>query len=190
MSEESQTLESAAVKLEELGQEEDEEMLNGMEKTKFRSLAVTLNYMSLDRSDVQYAANETCTKMSNPTQGSWTRLTKAARFLKGVERVTWAMRAWEHDEMKVDVNMDSRRAKGPWRESTSGGMINGTVVKHWSRTRATRELRTAAAEYYAVVTGGSRNAVDDDGLGPRRSHQEEALGEPDMWKCNSCCCRI
>ena len=32
-------------------------------------------------------------------------------------------------------------------------MINGTVVKHWSRTQATRALSTAEAEYYAVVTG-------------------------------------
>ena len=34
-------------------------------------------------------------------------------------------------------------------------MINGTVVKHWSRTQATRALSTAEAEYYAVVTGAA-----------------------------------
>ena len=34
-------------------------------------------------------------------------------------------------------------------------MIYGTVVKHWSRTQATRELSTAEAEYYAVVTGAA-----------------------------------
>ena len=33
--------------------------------------------------------------------------------------------------------------------------IYGTVVKHWSRTQATRALSTAAAEYYAVVTGAT-----------------------------------
>ena len=32
-------------------------------------------------------------------------------------------------------------------------MINGTVVKHWLRTQASRALSTAQAEYYAVVTG-------------------------------------
>ena len=32
-------------------------------------------------------------------------------------------------------------------------MINGTVVKHWSRMQATRALSTSEAEYYAVVTG-------------------------------------
>ena len=35
-------------------------------------------------------------------------------------------------------------------------MINGTVVKHWSRTQATRALSTAEAEYYAVVTGAAK----------------------------------
>ena len=31
-------------------------------------------------------------------------------------------------------------------------MVNGTVVKHWSRTQATPALSTAEAEHYAVVT--------------------------------------
>ena len=55
------------------------------------------------------------------------------------------------------VHVDSDWAKGPERKSTSGGMvmINGTVVKHWSRTQATRALSTAEAEYYAVVTGAA-----------------------------------
>ena len=34
-------------------------------------------------------------------------------------------------------------------------MMNGTVVKHWSRTQATRALSTAEAEYHAVVTGAA-----------------------------------
>ena len=90
------------------------------------------------------------------------RLETAAGYLKGVEKVTWAKRAGRHDEMKVDVHVD--------RIGTTGGvtMINGTVVKHWSRTQATRALSTAEAEYYEVVTGAAeaiRNAVDDDGLG-------------------------
>ena len=35
------------------------------------------------------------------------------------------------------------------------GMINGTVVKHWSRTQGTLALSTAETEYYAVVTGAA-----------------------------------
>ena len=156
LNEESKAVNSAAVKPEEIGQEEDTEMLDASEAKRFRSLAETWNYMSSDRSDVQYAAKEVCKMMAKPTQGSWKRLKKAGRYLTGVEKVTWVMRSWRHDDkVNVDVHVDSDWAKGPERKSTSGGMmmINGTVVKHWSRTQATRALSTAEAEYYAVVTG-------------------------------------
>ena len=45
--------------------------LEGAERTEFRRLAATLNDMSLDRSDVQHAAEEVCTKMATPTRRSW-----------------------------------------------------------------------------------------------------------------------
>ena len=84
--------------------------------------------------------------MASPTQGSWKRLKNPGKCVKGVEKVTWAMRAWKHDE---EMNVDSDSA------NRSGGMtmINGTVVKHWLRTQASRALSKAQAEYYAVVTG-------------------------------------
>ena len=170
LSEESKTVNSAAVKPEEPGQEEDANMLDEAQRKQFKNLAATLNYMSLDRSDVQCAAKKMCTKMANPTQGSEWRLKRAARCLKGAEKVTWAMRAWERDERKVDVRVDSDWATGPERRSTRGGMmINGTVLEQWSRTQATRALSTAEAEYDAVVTGaaealGMQSMMTDLGL--------------------------
>ena len=86
--------------------------------------------------------------------------------------MTWAM-LWRHDCKTVDVHVDSDRAKGPERKSTSGGvmMVNGTVVKHW-RTQASRALSTAEAEYYVVVTGaagglGMQPMMTDLGLSAR-----------------------
>ena len=96
------------------------------------------------------------------------------------------MRAWEDDEMKVDVRVDSeigRKAREEvdrWRHET--------LV-----TQATRALGTAEAESYAVVTGsaealGKQSMMTDLGMSagrtptqPRRLGQEEALGRPDMW---------
>ena len=125
--------------------------------------------MSSDRSDVQYAAKEVCKMMAKPTQGSWKRLKKAGRYLIGVEKVTWVMR--HDDKVNVNVHVDSDWAKGPERKSTSGGMmmINGTAVKHWPRTQATRALSMAEAEYYAVVTGaaeglGTQSMMEDLGV--------------------------
>ena len=80
--EESKTVNSAAVKPEELGQEEDGEMREGTEKTRFRRLAATLDHMSLDRSDVQHATKEICTKLAKTTRGSWTRFQKGTQVFE------------------------------------------------------------------------------------------------------------
>ena len=54
---------SAAVKPEGIGQEEDANMLDEAERKKFRLFAAALNNMSSDRSDKQYDAKAICTKM-------------------------------------------------------------------------------------------------------------------------------
>ena len=134
LNEESKAVNSAAAKPEEIGKEEDTETLDVSETRQFRSVAATLNYMSSDRSDVQYAAKKACRKMASPTRGSWKRLKKAGRYLKGVEKVTWKMGSWTNDdEVNVDVHVDSNWTRSTGRKSTSGGMmmINRTVVKHW-----------------------------------------------------------
>ena len=47
-------------------------------------------------------------------------LKSAGRDLTGVTKVTWEMRAWDGDELNIDVRDDSDWAKGPERK-TSGG---------------------------------------------------------------------
>ena len=64
LNEESKAVNSAAMKPEEIGQAEDTDMLDASEAKRFRSLAATLNYVSSERSDVQYAAKEVCKKIS------------------------------------------------------------------------------------------------------------------------------
>ena len=58
---------------------------------------------------------------------------------------------------RVDDRRSSTRTrrKAFERKPTSGGMmmIIGTVVKHWSRTQASRSFSVAASEYHASVTG-------------------------------------
>ena len=67
---------SASAKLGEFGREDDKEKLEVMGRTRFRSLAATLNNMSLDRSDAQHPAKEIHTKMVSPTRRSWKMLKK------------------------------------------------------------------------------------------------------------------
>ena len=71
-------------------------------------------------------------------------------------KVNWEMQACdEDDKLNLDVHVDSGWAKGRERKSTSGGMmmINGTAVKHQSRTPATHASR-AVSEYYAGTAEG------------------------------------
>ena len=85
--------------------------------------------------------------------------------------MTWVMKPWKlDDEVNVDVHVDSDWAKGPDRKSTSGGMmmINGTVVKHWSRTQATRALSRVLRGRYRRC-GRPWNAVNEDRLGFERA---------------------
>ena len=113
LNEKSKAVNSAAMKPEKINQEEDTEMLDASETKRFRSLAATLKFMGSDRADVQYSAKEVCTEMANPTRGSWKRLKQAGRYLKGVEKVTWEMGAWQiNEEVNVDVRVDSKGPRG------------------------------------------------------------------------------
>ena len=152
--EESKTVNSTAVKSEAIGQEEDGEMLEETAKTSSGA------WWRLARSDVHYAAKETCTKMASPTRGGGKRFKKACRYLREVE-VTWVMRSWTHDRVTVEVQVDWDWAEGPNRKSRSGGMtmVNGTVVRQWSRTKASRALSTAEADYSTVVAGTAEGSA-------------------------------
>ena len=68
--------------------------------------------------------------------------------------------------MTVYVHLNLDWARAPERKSASGGMmmVSGKVVKHWSRTQASRALSTADADSFAVVTGAA-----------------EGLGMQSMW---------
>ena len=72
---------SAAVMPAKIGQEDDEDEFDGRRVS--RSLAAALNYMSLDRSDVQFAPKEMCSKMANPTRGSWKKVEESMRIFEG-----------------------------------------------------------------------------------------------------------
>ena len=105
-------------------------MLEGTEKTRFKSLVATLNCMSLDRSDVQYAAKDTFNKKANPQ-----RLTKAAQI--------------SERGRKGDVG---DAGKGTQRDARGFGSDEKGPRGSRRVEAATHTLSTAEALYYAVVT--------------------------------------
>ena len=56
--------------------------LGPAEAKKLRSVAALANYVAMDRPDTQVAVSALCQKMSKPTQKSWEKLKRVARFLK------------------------------------------------------------------------------------------------------------
>ena len=134
--------------------EDESELLDPEEAKRYRGIAATLNYLSLDRSDIQYAAKEVCRTMSQPRQSGWKKIKRLARYLKDNPRMVWKFGGDRLVSKYLDVYSDSdwagdRRS----RKSTSGGVaaIDGIAVKHWSSTQGSVALSVGEAEYYALV---------------------------------------
>ena len=57
--------------------------------TEFRGLAATMNFLSQDWPNIQYANKYVAKYLSNPTNGSWDKLKKLSRCIEGCDRVVW-----------------------------------------------------------------------------------------------------
>ena len=134
--------------------EDETEVLDVEEARRYRGVAATLNYLALDRPDVQYAAKEICRTMSRPHRSGWLRMKRLARYLAANPRLVWRFDGDQVRSKYLDVYSDSdwagdRRS----RKSTSGGVvvIDGGAIKHWSSTQGSIALSVGEAEYYALV---------------------------------------
>ena len=62
---------------------EEEQEMEGREKSRYRAVAARLNYLAADRPDVQFTSKCICKHMSNPRIKDWENFKRAARYLKG-----------------------------------------------------------------------------------------------------------
>ena len=137
----------------EIGDEE----LEQEEATKYRAIAARLNYLAVDRVDLQYSVKEAARHMSKPTQKDWQKLIKIGRYLITNPRLVMAF-PWQDDQSLVTVFTDSdwagciKSAK-----STSGGIvtIGDHVIKTYSRQQRVIALSSAEAELYAMVAASA-----------------------------------
>ena len=149
---ESKSLGCPAIGRDEMDEPGDENELLTEDVTSFRSVAARSNYLSMDRTDIQYGVKELRATMSRPTQRSWRQLKQLGWYLVGM---TLEYKAGARTDM-IDVYVDSDWAGDrQQRKSTSGGLVivGGIAVKSWSRTRRGRSLSSAEEQYYAIVTG-------------------------------------
>ena len=143
-------------------EEMEEETLESDDSTLYRACVARANFLSQDRSDIQYATKELSRKMSNPNHQDMIRLKRLGRYLKGRPRSVIKYDYQNMDEsgqlvVKAYTDTDfagCQRAK----KSTSGGviMMGSHTIKTWSSTQAVIALSSGEAEYYGMVKGASQ----------------------------------
>ena len=96
------------------------------------AVAARLNFVAMDRADIQFAVKEACRGMAAPRWGDVWKLKRVARYLVGAERIIWRFRGGGAVKADLDVYVDSDWAGNiKDRKSTSGGVmcIGGQVVR-------------------------------------------------------------
>ena len=130
------------------------------EATQYRALAARLNYLALDRQDIQFATKEVAKYMATPSQGSWILLKRLARYLVGAPRLVQHV-AWQGKGQDICTYTDSDWAGDKVsRKSTSGGVValGHHCLKSWSKTQNVIALSSGEAELYATNTAASLSA--------------------------------
>ena len=138
--------------------------LNAHETREFRAVAARANYLAQDRPDIQFAVKEVCREMSAPSEDSWVKLKRIARYLLMYPKFIWQFGGRDVDADELHVYADSDWAGCvKTRRSTSGGvaMLGGTALTHWSHTQVTVALSSGEAELVASVKAAA------EGLGIR-----------------------
>ena len=68
--------------------------LRPQEATQYRALAARLNYLAMDRPDIQYATKEIARYMASPSEGNWLLIKRMARYLLDHPRLVQVY-AWQ-----------------------------------------------------------------------------------------------
>ena len=152
--------------------EDDTDELAFEAARKFRSLAVVVNYMALDRPDLQFAASVLGRYMSRPTLKAQARLKKVARYLlenptveydypkghvsEAAEMVAWSDSDWAGDRV-------TRRSTTRRMLVLAGGTIKSSSNRQASIARSSGEAEFYAAGKAAVEATGCQSLLADMG---------------------------
>merc|ERR1711895_351289 len=136
---------------------EDEKELSPRDATAYMACVARGNYLTQDRTDIQYAVKELSRNMSRPTEGDGVALKRFGRYLVGKTRMKVLFK-YQEEVKKIHVWVDTDYAGcRKTRKSTSGGvlMLGEHLIKGWSVTQAVIALSSGEAEYYGIVKGSS-----------------------------------
>ncbi|CAK9054829.1 Retrovirus-related Pol polyprotein from transposon RE2 (Retro element 2) (AtRE2) [Includes: Protease RE2 [Durusdinium trenchii] len=101
----------------------DEALLTGTDITRYRSLTMRANYLSLDRPDIAYATKELATRgMQTLTQGHYNGLKRLARYLGGHRRLVWRY-AEQSEQSKLNMFSDSDDGESEFYAGIKAGSV-------------------------------------------------------------------
>ena len=137
--------------------DEEESPLTDQEAGYYRSIAMRIGFLSMDRPDMLRTVRELAKGLKSPTSFHWTLLKRAARYLKGVPRL-----------LQLIPNQDSFSTIQAWsdtdhagcvrtRKSTTGTVIQlgRSVIKATAKGQAVIALSSREAEYYGLISTAS-----------------------------------
>ena len=134
------------------------EPLEAGEATRYRALVARLNYLALDRPDIQFGVKEAAKRMSAPRAPDMKLLKRLGRYLKGVPRAVLVF-VWQDapEELATYVDSDWAGDRGS-RKSTSGGMVfrGHHLIKSWSTSQQVIALSSGEAELYVLTKGAAQ----------------------------------
>ena len=154
----SKGMSTPGVKMRREEEEAEEGELPNDQSTIYRANVARANYMSQDRSDVQFSVKELCRKMSKPSESDWKKLKRLARYLVDKTR-SRTIFEYQGKPGNIEVHIDTDFAGCQrTRKSTSGGVLKfgGHLLKTWSSTQNVIALSSGEAEYYGLVKGVSQ----------------------------------
>ena len=132
--------------------------LSKADATAYRGLAARLNYLALDRVDLQFTAKVIAKHMSSPREYDWAAVKRVARYLLGVPRAIQHFH-WQGQPEQIVTFTDSDWAGDRQdRKSTSGGAVTvgSHMLKSWSSTQQIVALSSGEAELYAILKGAAQ----------------------------------
>ena len=135
----------------------DKTPLGTAEAALYRSIAMRIGYLSMDRPDLLRTVRELAKGLKEPQQHHWGLLKRAARYLRGAPRLVQLIPYQEHFT-SVSAWSDSDHAGCiKTRKSTTGTVIQlgEATVKTAAKGQAVIALSTAEAEYNGLISTAS-----------------------------------
>ena len=128
-------------------------LLSGPEHVQYRRTAAQLNYTSLDRVDILFAAKEICRRVTAPTQQDKEDMKRLVKYLRGTLSLIYTFSAGDQ-RLRLCTDSDWGSCQRTFRSTSGALMFLGPSLIHvHSRTQTTISLSSAEAELVASVLG-------------------------------------